>query len=67
MLIAILSEKYIDEKKTKIGYEIPFTRLFYKYQAPEKSDDIALRIKDIEARIIKNFEALSGQDMEVDG
>ncbi|WP_242327476.1 type I restriction-modification system subunit M [Lactococcus lactis] len=59
-------EAWIDEKKTKIGYEIPFTRLFYKYQAPEKSDDIALRIKDIEARIIQNFEALSGQDVEVD-
>lgn len=58
------SDAWIDKKKTKIGFEIPFTRLFYKYQAPEKSDDISAQIKDIEERIIKNFEALSGQDVE---
>lgn len=57
-------DAWIDESKTKLGYEIPFTRLFYKYQAPEQSDVIAERIKSIEARIIKNFEALSGQDVE---
>lgn len=57
-------DAWIDKKKTKVGFEIPFTRLFYKYQAPEKSDDISTQIKDIEERIIKNFEALSGQDVE---
>jgi type I restriction enzyme M protein len=25
-------DAWIDESKTKIGYEIPFTRHFYKYQ-----------------------------------
>ncbi len=25
-------DAWIDETKTKIGYEIPFTRHFYKYQ-----------------------------------
>jgi type I restriction enzyme M protein len=58
-------EAWIDKKKTKIGYEIPFTRLFYKYQAPEKSEDIAKRIKTIEERIVKSFELLSGQDVKV--
>lgn len=57
-------QAWIDPKKTKIGYEIPFTRLFYKYQAPEKSQDIAIRIKELEERIIQNFEVLSGQDVE---
>lgn len=57
-------EAWVDKKKTKVGFEIPFTRLFYKYQAPESSDAIASRIKEIEERIIKNFEALSGQDVE---
>ena len=37
---------WIDEKKTQIGYEIPFTRYFYKYVAPEKSDDILARIRE---------------------
>ena len=59
-------EAWIDKKKTKVGYEIPFTRLFYKYEAPEKSEDIAKRISEIEARIVKSFEALSGEEVDVD-
>lgn len=61
------SEAWIDKKKTKVGYEIPFTRLFYKYVAPEKSEVIAKRISEIEARIVKSFEALSGEEVDVDG
>ena len=49
---------WVDKSKTKIGFEIPFTRLFYKYQVPESSEDIAQRIKTLEERIIKNFETL---------
>lgn len=56
-------DAWIDKKKTKVGFEIPFTRLFYKYQAPEKSDIISAQIKEIENRIIKNFEALSGKNV----
>jgi type I restriction enzyme M protein len=41
-------EAWIDEKKTKVGYEIPFTRYFYKYTPPRKSDDIFSEIKDLE-------------------
>ena len=52
---------WVDKSKTKIGFEIPFTRLFYKYQAPESSKDIAQRIQTLEERIIKNFEALIDQ------
>ena len=33
-------DAWIDEKKTKIGYEIPFTRYFYKYTPPRPSADI---------------------------
>ena len=58
-------DSWIDKKKTKVGYEIPFTRLFYKYNAPEKTNEIALRIKELEENIVKSFEALSGQEVEV--
>lgn len=61
------SDAWIDKKKTKVGYEIPFTRLFYKYETPQKSEDIAKRISEIEARIVKSFEALSGEEVDVDG
>lgn len=59
-------DAWIDKTKTKVGYEIPFTRLFYKYEAPEKSENIAKRISEIEARIVKSFEALSGEEVVVD-
>ena len=41
-------DAWIDEKKTKVGYEIPFTREFYKYVAPRKSDDIFAHLKELE-------------------
>lgn len=37
----------IDKKKSKIGYEIPFTREFYKYVAPRKSEDIFAVLQDL--------------------
>ncbi len=40
---------YMDRKKDKIGYEIPFTRLFYKFVPPVPSEDIFAEIKELEA------------------
>jgi len=60
-------DAWLDRKKDKVGYEIPFTRLFYKYQMPESSDVIAQRIKILEERIVASFEKLSGKDVSVDG
>ena len=40
---------YIDIAKDKIGYEVPFTRLFYKFQPPASSDSIFQDIKSLEA------------------
>ena len=33
-------DAWIDHSKTKVGYEIPMTRYFYEYQAPEAVEDI---------------------------
>jgi type I restriction enzyme M protein len=35
----------------KIGYEIPFTRLFYKYTPPRPSGEIKDELKELEAEI----------------
>lgn len=40
---------YIDHAKDKIGYEVPFTRLFYKFVPPTPSDEIFAEIKELEA------------------
>ena len=40
-------DAWIEEKKTKVGYEIPFTRYFYKYVPPKPSEDIMAEIKEL--------------------
>ena len=44
-------DAWIDEKKSKVGYEIPFTRYFYKYEAPKPSLEIMQEILSIEAEL----------------
>lgn len=39
---------YMDRSKDKIGYEIPFTRLFYKFVPPTPSEKIFAEIKSLE-------------------
>ncbi len=38
---------FMDRTKDKIGYEIPFTRIFYKFVKPRKSDDIFAEFKEL--------------------
>lgn len=53
-------DAWIDEKKSKVGYEIPFTRYFYKCQAPQPSAEIMAEIleleKELEGRLQEVFE-----------
>lgn len=44
-------DAWIDQSKTKVGYEIPMTRYFYEYQAPEAVEDIVARITALEQDI----------------
>ena len=56
------SEAWIDKTKTKVGYEIPFTRYFYKYEAPESSDVIAERISIHEKDIMEALNRLFSKE-----
>ncbi|MDD3007219.1 MAG: SAM-dependent DNA methyltransferase, partial [Candidatus Pacebacteria bacterium] len=42
---------WVDESKTKIGYEIPFTRFFYTYEAPRSSEKIKAEILALEKEL----------------
>ena len=55
-------DAWIDKKKTKVGYEIPMTRYFYEYQAPEKVEDIVARIHALEADISASLEKLFAEE-----
>ena len=51
---------YLDRAKDKIGYEIPFTRLFYKFVPPTPSEQIFEEIKGLEAEETKLMKELFG-------
>ena len=49
-------DAWIDEKKSKVGYEIPFTRYFYKYEAPRPSEEIMAEIMELEKELSGSLE-----------
>jgi type I restriction enzyme M protein len=46
-----VADAWIDHTKTKIGYEIPFTRHFYVYKPPRPLAEIDAELKSLEAEI----------------
>lgn len=52
-------DAWIDENKTKIGYEIPFTRHFYQYSSLRSLKEIDQEITDLENDITEVFNSLS--------
>ncbi|HET7013567.1 MAG TPA: class I SAM-dependent DNA methyltransferase [Streptosporangiaceae bacterium] len=46
-------EAWIDHEKTKVGYEIPFTRHFYVYTPPRPLAEIDAELKTLESQIQK--------------
>ena len=55
-------DAWIDRKKTKVGYEIPMTRYFYKYQQPESSEAIQERLLKIEEALTASLKNLFGKE-----
>jgi len=60
-VLPYVPDAWIDHDKTKIGYEIPFTRYFYKYTPPRKSQEILAEIIEIEDDIKDTLAALLGR------
>lgn len=54
-------DAWVDEGKTKIGYEIPYTRTFYEYKEIEPADQIAQRIEAHEHALIEKLHELFGK------
>ena len=50
-VLPYVADAWVDHTKTKIGYEIPLTRHFYKYAPPRPLTEIDAEIKALEAEI----------------
>ena len=55
-------DAWVDDSKTKIGYEIPFTRYFYRYAPPRPSRDILQEVVAIEDDIRDTLASLLGRN-----
>lgn len=55
-VLAFSPDAWIDESKTKIGYEIPFSRYFYKYDQMRPSFEIMTEILELEKKIAGNLD-----------
>jgi type I restriction enzyme M protein len=55
-----VNEFWLDHSKTKIGYEIPFTRYFYKYEELRPFKDIMLEIEELEKEIQSEIKKVIG-------
>lgn len=55
-----VNEFWIDHSKTKIGYEIPFTRYFYKYEELRPFKNIMLEIEELEGEIQSEIKKVIG-------
>ncbi len=54
-------DAWIEPKDTKIGYEIPFTREFYKYVAPRKSDEIFASLQELDRKEAELMSKIMGR------
>lgn len=55
-----VSEFWIDHSKTRIGYEIPFTRYFYKYEELRPFTDIMKEVQELELEIQAEIKKVIG-------
>ena len=53
-------DAWIDHDKTKVGYEIPFTRHFYVYTPPRPLAEIDAELSDLESQIQKLLGEVTG-------
>ena len=50
-VLPYVPDAWVDHDKTKVGYEIPLTRHFYKYVPPRPLEEIDAEIKALEEEI----------------
>jgi type I restriction enzyme M protein len=57
-------DAWVDHSKTKIGYEIPLNRHFYRYEPPRPLEAIETDIKGLETEIVTLLAEVTGSNGE---
>jgi type I restriction enzyme M protein len=59
-VLPYVSDAWVDHDRSKIGYEIPLTRFFYKYVPPRSLEEIDAEIKALEDEIQQLLAEVAG-------
>jgi len=57
-VLPYVPDAWVDHAKTKVGYEIPFTRHFYEYVPPRPMEEIDADVKRLIAEVQDLFAEL---------
>ncbi len=58
--LPIAPDAWINKKKSKVEYGIPFTRYFYKYEASRPSSEIMVEVLELEKELSGSLEEVFG-------
>ncbi len=58
-------DAWVDHSKTKVGYEIPLNRHFYRYEPPRPLEKIEADIKGLETEILTLLADVTGSNGEI--
>ena len=61
-VIPHVPDAWIDHSKTKVGYEIPLNKHFYKYEPPRDLELIEDELKDLETDILELLKGVTGSE-----
>jgi type I restriction enzyme M protein len=59
-------DAWIDPTKTKVGYEIPLNRYFYRYEPPRPLEEIEQDIRVLEQEIVQALAEVTGSNHEAE-
>jgi type I restriction enzyme M protein len=59
-VLPYVSDAWVDESKTKIGYEISFNRYFYQYVPPRPLEEIEADVRELEKDILRILNDITG-------
>ena len=65
-VLPYVPDAWVDHDRTKIGYEIPLTRHFYKYVPPRPLEEIDAEIKALEDEIQRLLAEVAGMSNGAD-
>jgi len=63
-VLPYVPDAWVDEAKTKVGYEINFNRYFYTYVPPRPLAEIEADIRELETEIVQMLGEITGSGAE---